>query len=179
MKNIMLIMLLILVSTLYAQYLCPWSVISGGSGSITSTDYRAQTTVIQTATGALTGINILAFIGFWQRELGMPGIAEEKTEEISDINKLLTKLYNAKPNPFKTQTAIRFSLPAESKVKLLIYDISGRLVRTLINEEEVSGVYKVIWNSKNDRNQTVSAGIYFYKFQTPNYTETKKLLLIE
>ena len=109
---------------------------------------------------------------------------EKNGEQVDNLNNLVAKLYSAKTNPFRSQTAVQYSLPAQCKVQLLVYDVSGRLVKTLINEEEVPGIYIVNWNSKNDRNQTVAAGIYFYKFQTQmlnliQHTETKKLLLIE
>lgn len=172
-----------LVSFFFAQYRCDWNVISGGSGNLTSTNFQCQATAIQTAIGSLATTNFLSFIGFWQRELET-GIMEKNGEQVDNLNNLVAKLYSAKTNPFRSQTAVQYSLPAQCKVQLLVYDVSGRLVKTLINEEEVPGIYIVNWNSKNDRNQTVAAGIYFYKFQTQmlnliQHTETKKLLLIE
>ena len=178
MRYLILTLILAIPIFSFGQYQCNWNSLNCGNGNMTSTNFQAQTSAIQTAIGSLTSSNFLAVLGFWYPGIGT-GIMEDKESEITNINPLITKLYSAKPNPFKTRNAIRFSLPAECKVNLLIYDISGRLVRTLVDENKLSGIYTVNWDSRNDRNQTVSAGIYFYKFQTPNYTETKKLLLIE
>jgi len=169
---------LLFTSLSHAQYQCQWTTFSTAGGNLTSTNYLAGTTLGQTAIGVLTSSNILAKIGFWY-PLPTVGITEQKDEEISQTQELVTTLYNARPNPFKTQTAIRYSIPLPTRVSLLIYDISGRLVRTLINEEQTSGIYNVNWDMKNDRSQTVAAGVYFYKFQTPYYSATRKLLLVE
>jgi len=78
------------------------------------------------------------------------------------------------PNPFNPSTNIKFEIPKSSYVKLNIYDINGRLLEYLINEEMNPGVYEVIWNASN-----YSSGIYFYRFETENYTETKRMTLIK
>ena len=79
------------------------------------------------------------------------------------------------PNPFNPSTSITFSLPADSKVSLNIYDISGRLVSTLINNEfKTANYYTVTFNGSN-----LSSGTYFYKIQTERNSETKKMLLIK
>jgi hypothetical protein len=169
---------LLLTSLSFAQYQCNWYSFSGGSGNIVSTNYQAQATAMQTAIGSLTSTNILAHIGFWQVGL-MPGIMEQEKDENFDLKNLTTKIYSAKPNPFRTQTAIRYSLSGECQVSLFIYDASGRLVKNLVDEKIQPGIYTINWNGRNERGQKVSAGVYFYQFQTPNYSATKKLLLIE
>jgi len=170
--------LLLLASICSAQYQCTWNTFGGGGGAMASTNYLAGTTIGQTAIGTLTSTNYQSYIGFWQH-LPIVGIAEEKNEEIFASQQLVTRLYSAKPNPFKTQTAIRYSLSAQAKISLLVYDINGRTVNTLINETRQPGIYSTIWNGRNERGQKVSSGIYFYKLQTPNYYSTKKILLIE
>jgi len=93
---------------------------------------------------------------------------------------VLTKprLYQNYPNPFKTQTAIRYSLPTESKVLLRIYNISGRLVKTLINQHQTSNIYSVTWDGKDNLGKTVSSGIYFYRLETDNYQTTNRAIII-
>jgi hypothetical protein len=84
---------------------------------------------------------------------------------------------NAEPNPFKTHTAIRYSLTATSKVTLSIYDISGKIVKTLVNENKKPGVYTSRWNGKDEHERAVAEGVYFYTLQTDKYNSTKKLIL--
>jgi hypothetical protein len=79
------------------------------------------------------------------------------------------------PNPFNPSTTIGFSLPNDSKVSLKIYDISGKLVSTLLNNEfKTADYYKVSFNGSN-----LSSGTYFYSVQTDRNNETKKMVLIK
>ncbi|HMQ67906.1 MAG TPA: T9SS type A sorting domain-containing protein [Ignavibacteria bacterium] len=79
------------------------------------------------------------------------------------------------PNPFNPTTKINFTLPADTKVSLSIYDVSGRLVSTLINNEfKQANYYSVSFNGAN-----LSSGTYFYSIRTDNNNETKKMILIK
>ena len=76
------------------------------------------------------------------------------------------------PNPFNPETKIKFGLPKESSVKIDIYDVSGRLVETLVNQNFNAGTYEVTWNASD-----LSSGVYFYKLQTEGFSETKRMVL--
>lgn len=79
------------------------------------------------------------------------------------------------PNPFNPVTKINFTLPADTKVSLSVYDISGRLVSTLINNEfKQANYYSVSFSGAN-----LSSGTYFYSIRTDNNNETKKMILIK
>ncbi|RPI15436.1 MAG: T9SS C-terminal target domain-containing protein [Ignavibacteriae bacterium] len=78
------------------------------------------------------------------------------------------------PNPFNPSTNIKFGLPLSSFVTLKVYDALGRELITLINEKLASGEYDIEWNSENN-----PSGIYFYRFETPEFTQTKKMILIK
>ena len=78
------------------------------------------------------------------------------------------------PNPFNPSTTIKFSIPSESHVILKIYDMLGREVRTLLNEEKVPGNYSVNFIAGN-----LPSGVYLYKLTAGNYTDVKKLVLIK
>jgi flagellar hook assembly protein FlgD len=67
------------------------------------------------------------------------------------------------PNPFNAQTEIAFSLANSGEVTLEIYDIAGRLVKTLINDRLAKGRHVIIWDGANSWNDEVSTGIYFFK----------------
>jgi photosystem II stability/assembly factor-like uncharacterized protein len=83
-------------------------------------------------------------------------------------------LYQNYPNPFNPTTNIKFSITKTEQVKLIVYDVRGCEVRTLVNENLQSGMYE----TKFDGN-SLSSGVYFYKLITNDYTETKKMLLIK
>lgn len=82
------------------------------------------------------------------------------------------------PNPFKKAVAISYQLPTTSKVALRIYDITGRLVYTLIDRKDKPGYYTVEWEGTADNHKKLASGIYFCKFESPDFVATKKLILI-
>jgi photosystem II stability/assembly factor-like uncharacterized protein len=88
------------------------------------------------------------------------------------------KLYQNYPNPFNPVTKIKFTIPAgkgkDLSAKLRIYDILGREVTTLINQQMKPGSYLVEWNAGN-----FASGVYFYRLETESHTETKKMVLIK
>ena len=87
-------------------------------------------------------------------------------------------LYQSFPNPFKSRTTIRYSLPVKSKVTLTIYDVSGRAVRTLVNENKEAGFYTTAWDGNDDKDRSLAQGVYFYRINTDNFHDTKRIILI-
>ncbi|MFH0736604.1 MAG: T9SS type A sorting domain-containing protein, partial [bacterium] len=84
------------------------------------------------------------------------------------------------PNPFNPTTQIRFNLPEASVVSLAVYNVLGQKVNTLINNKDFnSGSFNVIWNGKNEFGVTVPSGVYFYRIETPNFVETKKMMMLK
>jgi hypothetical protein len=83
------------------------------------------------------------------------------------------------PNPFNPTTTISFVVPSSERVRLTIYDASGRLVRTLLDEVRSYGSYDVVWDGKNDLGQAVSSGVYLYRIAAGNHVETKKMTLLK
>jgi hypothetical protein len=88
-------------------------------------------------------------------------------------------LYNAYPNPFNPTTTIRYDLPLGTDVHLVVFDILGREVRTLVNKKQEAGFKSVKWNGKNDMGQTVSAGMYFYRIQAGSFSKVQKMVLLK
>ena len=78
------------------------------------------------------------------------------------------------PNPFNLTTTIRYNIPKLSFVKIDIYDINGRLVETLVNENKNAGFYSVNWNAKN-----VVSGLYFYRIDAGDFIDVKKCLVVK
>jgi len=78
------------------------------------------------------------------------------------------------PNPFNAQTTIRYSLLEQSEVSIDIYDILGRKIETLLSDVQQAGYHQATWNAED-----ITSGVYFYKIQTGNYTETKKMMLLK
>lgn len=81
---------------------------------------------------------------------------------------------NNYPNPFNPVTNIKYSLPKAGLVKIKVYDLLGRMVKELVNEFKDEGNYSVVFNGAN-----FASGVYFYKIETPEFVQTKKMLLIK
>jgi photosystem II stability/assembly factor-like uncharacterized protein len=84
------------------------------------------------------------------------------------------KLCQNYPNPFNPSTNIRYQLKNNSFISLKIFDALGREIETLVNEKQSQGTYEVTWNASQ-----YQSGIYFYKLETQNYKETKRMLMIK
>jgi len=85
----------------------------------------------------------------------------------------------AYPNPFNPTTTIRYDLPENSHVNIMIYDIMGRVVRTLVNNRQSAGFKSVIWDATNELGQPVSAGMYLYKVQVGEFVQIRKMVLLK
>jgi hypothetical protein len=89
------------------------------------------------------------------------------------------QLLQNSPNPFNPSTTIKFYIPNTSDVSIKIYDILGREVNTLINQQTTAGYHIVYWNGKNRRGENVSSGIYLYRLTAGSFSETKKMNLLK
>jgi len=83
------------------------------------------------------------------------------------------------PNPFNPITNVKFSIIKAEQVKLIVYDIQGREVRTLVNESLKPGTYEASFDASRHGGSSTTSGVYFYKLITSTFTETKKMLLIK
>ena len=82
------------------------------------------------------------------------------------------------PNPFNPTTNIKYHLQKGGHTRLVIYDILGRPVRTLVDEETHSGWHLVTWDGLNDNRASVSTGTYFYRIEHAGSVQTKKMLYV-
>ena len=89
------------------------------------------------------------------------------------------QLLQNSPNPFNPSTTIKFYIPNASDVSIKIYDIMGREVTTLINQQATAGYHNVYWNGKNSRGENVASGVYLYRLTAGNFSETKKMNLLK
>jgi len=89
-------------------------------------------------------------------------------------------LYPNVPNPFNPTTIIRYDVPQSgSAVSLEIYDVSGRLVKTLVDGRQSAGAKSVTWDGHDGAGRPVASGVYFYRLTAPNYTKTHKMVLMK
>jgi hypothetical protein len=88
-------------------------------------------------------------------------------------------LYQNYPNPFNPTTNISFTLPGETQVSLSVYNIEGRLIKTLVNGSVEGGLQVVTWDGTDAQGNPVSTGVYLYRLRAGNNVMTKKMILLK
>ena len=84
-----------------------------------------------------------------------------------------------RPNPINPSTVVTFSLSQPGRVRVLIYDLQGRLVKTLLDEKRSAGDQTVTWNGSNSRSSTVPSGVYFVRIQAPQGEEVQRVTVLK
>ena len=100
----------------------------------------------------------------------------------SDLKHLVPKeftLYQNYPNPFNPITSIHYDLPEDGFVNITVYDMIGRIVKSLVNDPQTAGYKTIQWDATNYRNEAVSAGLYLYTIQAGEFRQSKKMILLK
>ncbi|MGM0484424.1 MAG: FlgD immunoglobulin-like domain containing protein [Candidatus Krumholzibacteriota bacterium] len=90
----------------------------------------------------------------------------------------MLSLYQNEPNPFNPSTRIKYNLPERTRVALNIYDVSGRMVKSLVDKVQDKGLHSVVWNGRDNAGRAVSSGVYFYTLNSEAGNLTRKLVLL-
>lgn len=138
-----------------------WTLVGGTADTVQNTIYAPVT---QTGVYAAFTTQIITYV---------------EDDEYGDILPYRFELSQNYPNPFNPATTIEYGLPGRSYVRVDIFNILGRKVRTLVDREEPAGTYTVVWDGRSARGQLVSTGVYFYRFRAEDHVETKKMLLLK
>ncbi|MFB3844280.1 MAG: T9SS type A sorting domain-containing protein [Candidatus Cloacimonadaceae bacterium] len=121
------------------------------------------------------GQNSGGYVKFCELNITFPNF--ESNED--HVAPALSFLKNNYPNPFNSETTIRFTLPKKGNANLSIYNTKGQLVKTLHNGMTKAGETSLTWNGTDNQNQRVSNGIYFYKLNANGKVETRKMMLLK
>jgi len=113
---------------------------------------------------------------FPQYAVPPPSYRDTIVTDIKDDPEILNSFYLSQnfPNPFNPFTTIRYQLPAAGYVSLILYDVLGNEIATLVNEEKFVGVYEITFYLGN-----LPSGVYFYQLRTEEFVETKKMILMK
>jgi hypothetical protein len=87
-------------------------------------------------------------------------------------------LLQSLPNPFRSRTVIGFDLPAAGPVRLRVFDLQGRWIHTLVDQNLPAGRYAIPWRGDDAQGQPAGAGVYFYRLETPSFEATRKTVLL-
>ncbi len=100
------------------------------------------------------------------------------TSPVQDTPRALTLAQNT-PNPFNPLTKIAFALDQNGPVRLAVYDLQGRLVRTLVSEPMLAGEHTLVWDGRDDANQQAASGTYVYRLTADGTTLSRKMTLVK
>lgn len=153
---------------------------SSGSGVLAKVFFRITGTVPNQTENYFNIIKAFGYkpngdtIRFYPQETMM--IIQSATGVEEELNPSEFSLKQNYPNPFNPVTNISFNLPKPTEVNLSVYDLMGNLIVTLVEENLQSGLHTVEFNSSK---YSLGSGVYFYKLTTPEFTSTKKMVLLK
>jgi hypothetical protein len=146
------------------------SVVGSGGGGMGDATYTLGGTVGQPVTGSTGGPSHISEIGFWFQsflvfvDIGSP---------FSVLPAVFSLEQNA-PNPFGPRTTIAFALPQPEHVTVRLYDVTGRLVRTLVDESVAAGYHHAVFDGRG-----LASGIYYFRMTAGDYDKTRSLVLMK
>ena len=116
---------------------------------------------------------------YWYKFIGLAkesnSLEEQSPVKIPDKFNLTQNF----PNPFNLSTIIKYDLARSSQISIVIYNILGQKIKTLVNQHQEANSYKITWNGKDDFGRTVQSGVYFLHLFTENYSNSIKLVLLK
>jgi len=175
-----------LVATLLSVPLASWQVwavnqdalssstLDGGGGISVGTEFTVHGTAGQpdagSSTGSPSGFEVRG--GFWNGK-------RVATSVDGPVSVGRHELQTPVPNPFNPQTSIRFDLAAETRVRVEVIDIRGRLVRRLLDETRPAGSHEFVWKGRADDGSAVASGVYFLRLSADGQVRTQKMTLLK
>ncbi len=150
--------------------------ITNGNGGISNLQVSAKARYVE-----MLGLQRGTVYGYSIFELSVYPVDTNSVNDITSGIKSPSKfsLENNYPNPFNPSTNIRYHIAKAGQVNIEVFNISGQLVKTLVNSYHSPGDYYVIWDGRNNYGNIISSGTYFYKLTAGNFTDIKKMVLIK
>ncbi len=106
-------------------------------------------------------------------------VVTESGSSVADGERWDYRLYANSPNPFGPNTVVRYALRERAVVRLRVYDVAGRRVRTLVDSEaQAPGPHEARWDGRDDAGHAAASGVYFYRLQAGPYTESRRMVLL-
>jgi hypothetical protein len=149
-----------------------WWAMDMGYAASTAGNTKLHSAVGQNFAGVMKTGNTMIMSGFLADTLFRKGVVSAVNED--DATPLTFELGQNYPNPFNPTTTIEFSIPEAVNVSLILYDMLGREIEKLVDEELATGRYRAVWNARG-----YASGMYVYRLQAGDYVSVKRLLLLK
>jgi hypothetical protein len=123
------------------------------------------------------GDNVGFFVAYiFQKSSFTTSSVKDSPTSFDGINFSINQNY---PNPFNPSTTIEYEVSAAGNVELVVYDITGSLIKKLVNDYSQPGQYKIVWDGKNNSGQKVGSGTYFYQIKVNDQVMSKKMIMLK
>jgi hypothetical protein len=167
-RAVAILVSLSVATTAAAEYVISQSVVANGGGEASGPSHVIVGTAGQAAIGVVSGPSYTNEIGFWYQ----PGwILTEVEDGVLPTRFLLDQNF---PNPFKPVSTLRFGVPEQARVAIRLYDVAGREVRTLADEEFDPGYHWIVIDGSG-----LASGVYFCRMEAASFREVTKLILLK
>ena len=160
-----------------------WGAASSNGSAITHYEYKRGNSRYSTVSGGasarrqtVTGLTGGLTYTFYVRAVNGVGAGSPASRSATPIDDFALKSNH--PNPFNAETLLHYALPEAQRVRLTIYDMLGRVVRRLVDEDQPPGWHRITWDGRDESGREVASGIYFYRIQTPEFKKTRKMILL-
>lgn len=170
------VLLLAVVGHSDAQIRIQTATLSGGAGFTQDGSVRVGVTMGQSFVGVIHDGLSASATGFWYTTLDEVTVVSSSIEKLGEEIPVEYELQQNYPNPFNPTTKIKYGLPESARVSVTIYNILGQLVSTLIHKEQLAGYYEVNWDARTDTGATLPSGVYFYRVETKNFSDTRSMV---
>jgi len=153
---------------------CPTGFASVVSGSLAEIN-AAMTWGFTTTTAAIPRLTNVQELATCQGTWVFPAdVGDDQAGGIA-----VNRLYQNTPNPFNPRTSIKFSLAQNGPVQISIYDVNGRLVKTLVNGTRTAGTYTEVWDGTNDLGKKVGSGVFWAQMKSGGFVSNKKMVILK
>ena len=139
--------------------------------------YRVQSSTVNVTdvySGFINESGSLSWLYRLEMDTTLVEIAEEPGSVIEEVH-----LFQNYPNPFNAGTTIRYQLQERSMVKLVVYNLLGQRVKSLVQGQQSAGKYSIHWDGTSDAGRPVASGIYIYRITVDNYVQSRKMMLLK
>ena len=114
------------------------------------------------------------FAGFWSVWQAVEAVSADPRPAA-----FANGLWAGAPNPFVGRTEIAYTLAQSSRARLVVFDVTGQSVKTLVDGQQAPGRHVVVWDGRSERGTRVSPGVYFYRLKTDSYTAIRKTIVLK
>jgi hypothetical protein len=174
-QHIITILIFIFANTIYADgYFLKRGTLSSGGGYSSSQNFILKDAIGQPVVGEAQSAEYIEQVGFYSYFVTpLVGIEEQK-----EAFPMVFSLSQNFPNPVNTKTNIRFTVPKVCHVSINIYDIVGRTVKSLVDEEKEPGSHEISWNRTDNTGSKLASGIYFIVMDAKSFRITQKIVVV-